>query len=54
VAFAAPALGGVVIGLVAEAWGLGPTTIAAGAACTAVAVAMAWRRERRPAPAVSE
>ncbi|HSG63559.1 MAG TPA: MFS transporter [Gammaproteobacteria bacterium] len=55
VAFAAPALGGVVLGLVAEAWGLGPTTSAAGAACMIVAVAMAWRRGRREtAPAVSE
>lgn len=46
VAFAAPALGGVLIGVSAEAWGLGPTTIAAGALCALPATLMARRLRR--------
>jgi MFS family permease len=43
VAFAAPALGGVLIGLSAELWGLGATTVAAGGLCAVPAAVMAWR-----------
>jgi MFS family permease len=47
VAFAAPALGGVLIGLSAETWGLGATTVAAGCLCAAPAAIMAWRTRNR-------
>ena len=43
VAFSAPAFGGVLIGLAAESWGLGPTTVVAGVLCTVPAAIMAWR-----------
>lgn len=53
VAFAAPALGSALIGLTAEAWGLGGTTIAAGMLCAGAALLMAWRL-RSPRPSASE
>jgi len=43
VAFSAPALGGLVIGLAAEVWGLGATTVAAGLLCAIPAMFMARR-----------
>jgi hypothetical protein len=43
VAFSAPALGGLVIGLAAEVWGLGATTVTAGLLCTIPAAAVARR-----------
>jgi len=42
VAFAAPALGGLVIGLSAEAWGLSMTTVVAGCLCAVPAGLMTW------------
>lgn len=47
VAFAAPALGGALIGLTAEAWGLGGTTVVAGALCAGAASAMTWQLRSR-------
>jgi MFS family permease len=46
VAFSAPALGSVLIGGIAESWGLRLTTLIAGACCTALAGMMAWRIHR--------
>ena len=46
VAFSAPALGGLVIGIAAQAWGLGMTTVVAGVLCTVPAVVMALRMSR--------
>jgi len=43
VAFAAPAFGGLLIGLAAETWGLGLTTVVAGVLCTLPAAFMALR-----------
>jgi MFS family permease len=53
VAFAAPALGGVLIGLSAELWGLGATTVAAGGLCAVPATIMAWRTRGRGSRFVS-
>ncbi len=53
VAFAAPALGGVLIGLSAELWGLGATTVAAGGLCAVPATIMAWRTRGRGSRLVS-
>jgi len=47
VAFAAPALGGFIIGVVAETLGLGATTIVAGACCAAPAMVLAFRLKHR-------
>jgi len=47
VAFAAPALGGFIIGVVAETLGLGATTVVAGACCAAPAVVLALRLRHR-------
>ena len=53
VAFAAPALGGVMIGLSAELWGLGATTVVAGGLCAVPATVMAWRTRGRRSRLVS-
>ena len=43
VAFSAPALGSVIIGFLADRFGLGATTLVSGAICTGLALLLAWR-----------
>ena len=49
VAFSAPALGSVVIGAIADQYGLGVTVAISGAVCTALSLVLAWSVWRLPA-----
>lgn len=49
VAFSAPALGSVIIGAIADRYGLGITVVIAGAICTVLSLALAWSVARLPA-----
>ena len=52
VAFSAPALGGVIIGSLADQYGLGATVTVSGIVCTVLALALTWSVARlAPAPA---
>ncbi len=48
VAFSAPALGSVIIGALADRFGLGATTLVSGAICTLLALLLIWRVSRLP------
>ena len=48
VAFSAPALGSVIIGSLADRFGLGATTLVSGIICTGLALLLTWRVTRLP------
>ncbi|MCZ0955010.1 MAG: MFS transporter, partial [Rhodospirillaceae bacterium] len=51
VAFSAPALGSVIIGSIADRYGLGITVVISGAVCTVLSLVLAWSVSRlTPAP----